>query len=827
MSPKPSLYYRLSPDIDRVPLRDNEMLFRSDTVAVRLGGESSLFFVEQIAPLLDGHRSFEQLTAALPTVSPETLQNYLDQLVQLHILQSLDKPQTDVSIAEQALTPFLTILNTLGLPPSAALQKLRDMHIAVVGLEGHGAHIASILAQCGVGRLTLIDPFPCQPGNLALMPGANADTIGLPRQQIVKALLDSQPNTPEIITAEAEDVTLETITTLAAGCDFLVGCFDRGFLSANQWLNQAAAKLGIPAIYAEAAGHIGWVGPLVIPQQTACYDCFRRRRLATSNNLDEAAAYETYLSEHQQPALHNRGVLPALMPHLASSVVLDMLKHLLSLGRPTLIGQVMAFNALTLQTKLHPVLQKPDCAICHSSPIWSRYHPSLAELEDDGASSGDLPAVAAQVLDVETGIVKALSPISTHDKSEPLYLFHAELANHRFLEETDRRVLHGLGKGLTAQAAQASALGEAIESYAGLCWSYDEVIYAQRNALDGASLDPRQLGLYHPSQYDEQLPYVPYDDENRMGWVNAYSLVRGSEVYIPALAVFMTYHPQQPHESICPTTSNGLATAPTLAEAILRAALEVIERDAFIITWLNRLPGRHIDISDHPDRKLVDLCEFYQQQQVTLHVIQLPTDQPCFVFMALAVQRDGSGPAGVVGLGADIDPARAARQAVLEAVQTRAGVQVAMQKPEMEQHISRLVREPHHVTAMADHALRYAAPDALPAFDFLLHQPVVSMDWKARKLIGKGEAMASLQALVTFYRSQGQDLITYNVTPPDMAKLGLHTARVVLPGLQPIYFGRRTRRLACRRLYELPQQLGFAEAPTTPDHLNDDPHPFS
>ncbi|MCB0212715.1 MAG: TOMM precursor leader peptide-binding protein [Anaerolineae bacterium] len=825
MSAKPQLYYRLSPGIDIVPLRDNEMLFRSDTVAIRLGGESSLFFVEQIVPLLDGQRSFDQLAAALPTVSPETLQSYLDQLVQLQVLQSLDKPQTAVSIAEQALTPFLTILNTLGLPLSAAMQKLRDMHIAVVGLEGHGAHIAAILGQCGVGRLTLVDPFPCRPGNLTLMPGANADAIGLPRQQIIKTLLDSQPNTPEVITAETQNVTLETVTTLATACDFLVGCFDRGFLSANQWLNQAAVKLGIPAIYAEAAGHIGWVGPLVIPQQTACYTCFRRRRLATSNNLAEAVAYETYLSEHQQPALHNRGVLPALMPHLASSVVLEMLKHLLSLGRPTLIGQVMAFNALTLQTKLHPVLQKPDCPVCHSSAVWSRYHPSLAELEN--VSAGDLLAVAAQLVDLETGVVKTLAPISSNDKSEPLYLFHAELANHRFLDEEDQRVLHGLGKGLTAQSAQASALGEAIESYAGLCWSYDEVIYAQRNRLDGASLDPRRLGLYHPSQYDEQLPYVPYDDENRMGWVKAYSLVSGSEVYIPALAVFMTYKPQQPHESICPTTSNGLATAPTPAEAILRAALEVVERDAFIITWLNRLPGRHIDISDHPDPKLVELCEFYWQQQVTIHVIQLPTDQPCFVFMALAVQRDGSGPAGVVGLGADIDPARAARQAVLETVQTRAGVQSAMHKPEMEQHISRLVREPHHVTAMADHALRYADPAALSAFDFLLHQPLVSMDWKARKVIGKGESMASLQALVTFYRSQRQDLITYNLTPPDMAKLGLHTARVVLPGLQPIYFGRQARRLACPRLYELPRQLGFTESSTTVDHLNDDPHPFS
>ncbi|MCB0163576.1 MAG: TOMM precursor leader peptide-binding protein [Anaerolineae bacterium] len=816
----------MSPDIDVVPLPNNEMLFRSDRVAVRLGGESSLFFVEQILPLLDGQRSFDQLTAELTDTPSEVLQGYLDQLVQIQILQRLDKPQHMAPMAEQVLEPFLTMLNTLGLPPTASIEKLRAFHIAIVGLEGPGAHIASILGQCGIGRLTLVDPFPCHPGNLALMPVANTDSIGKPRQKVVKAMLAAHPTTTEIVTAETQALTPETMAALVADHHFVIGCFDRGFLAANQWLNQASLKWRIPAIYVEAAGHMGWVGPLVAPGQTACYDCFRRRRLATADSIDEAIAYETYLSQRHEPVLHHRGVLPAMMPYLASMAVMDIFKHLLSLSQSTLMGQVLAFNALTSQTNVHPVLQKPDCSICHGRSIWPRSQPILTELASMPSSAGDLLAVASQLVDSQTGVVKSTSPIFNND-GDQAHFFHAELANHQPVADDDRRVLHALGKGLNSNAARAGALGEAIESYAGLCWSYDEIVYARRSDLDKAALDPRQLGLYLPFQY-EHLPYVPYQDESRLGWVAARSLVTGDEVYIPALAVFMTYKPPQPQEFICPTTSNGLATGTTLAEAILRATLEVIERDAFIITWLNRLPCRQIDVSNHPDRQLVELCETYRRKQVALRLIQIPTDQPCFVFLALAVQLDGSGPAVVTGLGADIEPDRAARQAILEAVQTRTGMQATLHKPETQQQIKSLVSNPSLVKVTSDHALRYANPATRPAFDFLLNQPVISLDWSAHELMRSDEStVARLTALVASLRSQGQDLIYCNMTPPDMGRLGLHTARVVLPGFQPIYFGRQARRLACPRLYELPQHLDFSEAPTEVDQLNDDPHPFA
>ena len=53
----------------------------------------------------------------------------------------------------------------------------------------------------------------------------------------------------------------------------------------------------------------------------------------------------------------------------------------------------------------------------------------------------------------------------------------------------------------------------------------------------------------------------------------------------------MEYQVHSPQEFLVPITSNGLAAGPTLADAVLSAIYEVLERDAILIAWLNRLPG--------------------------------------------------------------------------------------------------------------------------------------------------------------------------------------------------------------------------------------------
>jgi ribosomal protein S12 methylthiotransferase accessory factor len=818
-------FYHLGAGISVAPLGDGNVLLQSDTLAVRLEGESALFFVEQVLPLLDGQHSLVEVAASLPELSAADLKHYLDALVRAQVLRVSQSPHGSGHPREQALAPFLAMLDLLRVPIDAAMEALRRSRVAIFGLEGHGAELASYLARSGVGTLVLVDPYPCQVANVFLMPLLGPDSAGKPRQNALRSALEDQGSLAEIELGPEQEVTCGSVAVLASKCHMLVSCFDKGFSSVHHWINQASLVSGIPAIYAEARAHLGFVGPLVLPGQTGCYMCYRMRNLACADDFNQAMSYEEALDRQKRPALHERGVLPALLPYMASIMALEILKYLLSLTQPSLAGTVLEFDALALRTTLHPVIQEPGCPVCGVKKKCARQHPTIMELQQSDLQRGDVLNVISRLVSTRTGIIRHFGRVEK-DASEPAqpYVYYAETANFGFADQDPRHKTGNSGKGITLEEAQTSALGEAVERYSGARWDVGEIIYAQRGDLEGENLDPRRLVLYAANQYAD-LPYAPYTDEATMGWVQARSLVRESRVWVPALAVFMNYQPATEAERICPITSNGLAAGSTLLDAILKATCEVLERDAFMLTWLNRLPCRRIAVGDHPQADVVKMCEAYRRRQVEMQLYLLATDHPCYVFAALGVRGEGAdGPAVLVGLGADLDPARAARQALLEVAQTRPVMRQQMRRPETQRRIEELVADPRLVTSLDDHALLYASARSSRAFDFMFSSPQSPFTWQPRS---PESSFDKLQRLIGFFSGKGWDLIYYNLTPSDMEELGIHTARAIVPDFQPIDFGWKERRLGGKRLYEFPQQVGLIVRRVTQQEINPDPQPLA
>ena len=55
---------------------------------------------------------------------------------------------------------FTALLEELGLDTKQTIERLAATRVAIFGLEAHGAHVAKMLADSGVGTLVLADPFP-------------------------------------------------------------------------------------------------------------------------------------------------------------------------------------------------------------------------------------------------------------------------------------------------------------------------------------------------------------------------------------------------------------------------------------------------------------------------------------------------------------------------------------------------------------------------------------------------------------------------------------------------------------------------------------------
>ncbi|QSQ13423.1 YcaO-like family protein [Myxococcus landrumensis] len=450
--------------------------------------------------------------------------------------------------------------------------------------------------------------------------------------------------------------------------------------------------------------------------------------------------------------------------------------------------------------------------------------PGWEGLTNPAEPRADLPSLMPRLMDARTGVVRGVDLVQK-DADEPALpiVLTARIANHRFVGKDAQVDLVCSGKGMTLEEARISAVGEAVERYGGGCAPSLPMVRSARHALDGASLDPRHMVLYRPEQY-AALPYTPYDGTNVLRWVRARSLVTGDAIHVPTGAVFL-HDPQTREERLAPITSNGLAAGPTLAEAVLRAACEVVERDAVMIAWLHRLPCQRIDPLSHPDTALVNWVRLYARRGVTLHLFRVPTDQAAHVFLAVGTQRPGGpGPAAVVGMGADLSAARAARGALLEVGQIRPALARRMRRAETLARLEELKERPESVAKLEDHDLLYALPERLTALAFLLERPMEPFTWLQPEATS---AVDQLRALADRLKATGSDLLYCDLTPSDLMRMGLRVVRAILPGLQPIDFGHQERRLGGERLYQLPVTLGFAKTCSGPEALNPDPHPIA
>ena len=254
---------------------------------------------------------------------------------------------------------------------------------------------------------------------------------------------------------------------------------------------------------------------------------------------------------------------------------------------------------------------------------------------------------------------------------------------------------------------------------------------------------------------------------------------------MPAIAALMEFTVRSDAEFIFPITSNGLAAGPTLRDAVTSAIYEVLERDAFLITWLNRLPARVLDAASHPDPDVRALVAAYRRRGVRLALYpaadgssRVGRDGSClpggWVRRARRDRRAWRKPPAL-----PLPPAMPLSRSVrfVPAFRERVrGLDAA--------RVGELVEDPSRVDddggpLLALRRSRAAARVRLPRWRRDLVGRACSAPAKASRLDGSLDHFAAV----------GQEVVYVNLSSPDVEPLGLHTARAVLPGFQPIWFG--------------------------------------
>ena len=474
----------------------------------------------------------------------------------------------------------------------------------------------------------------------------------------------------------------------------------------------------------------------------------------------------------------------------------------------------------------HVFIRHPDCPRCEPLPDNTRT--TAADMfRDDRMTSGlrgsSLRDIASAILphskDGRTGVVRHIVPRT----STPMLGMHAATL---YPFKDPATVEEGFGRSGKAGDDATIALLEAIERFAGMRpRGQRTTMQGSYNALRDRAIDPQSFILHAPAQRDEPgFAIAEYSPDTVYDWVWGYSFRRGGEVLVPLQLAYYGLGRSTTHVTggrFVYEISNGCAIGSSMAEATLHGLLEIIERDAFLASWYSGRELHAVDARDCADPFVQAMLARLCAEGLDVEVYDIRCGLPPAAFAVRITDPDlRFGPAAVYAAGAHLDRDKAMRAAFAEAVTfvhryDDRDREDKMRKAEI------LLDNPAAVGSMADHSLQCWPLRALRERSF----PIASGPKLALSAIPTCAdaqdipTFALMKDLVEATLSVAADVITIDQGFEPFRSDGLHCAKVLAPGLLPMTFGHRYRRISTDRLMQMTGRDGVSR-------FRDDPHVF-
>ena len=301
----------------RLATTDDAVLLEYGQRVICLAGRAGTTLMPVLLPLLDGTRTLDEIVEVLGVPARPAIEAALERLDEHELLIEGPPLGDDVPPPESASAHLVASLRPDEVTLGKAVASLRSRATAVVGRGPAAVEVARLLRQSGVrvrrehGISSGADLFVCvpSPGELPALGDWNG-----------QALAAAQP-----------------------------------------WLQ----VLPFDGRYAS-------VGPLYVPGETCCFDCFRLRRLANLGGVEEFAALEAVPGSY--PAAPS---LQALVAGLAATLALGWLV-LRDHHAPSAFYAIELGDGLNVS--LHHVHRVPRCPACSgladvAAPLpWHKEH---------------------------------------------------------------------------------------------------------------------------------------------------------------------------------------------------------------------------------------------------------------------------------------------------------------------------------------------------------------------------------------------------------------------------------------------------------------------
>lgn len=399
--------------------------------------------------------------------------------------------------------------------------------------------------------------------------------------------------------------------------------------------------------------------------------------------------------------------------------------------------------------------------------------------------------------------------------------------------------MSGKGAHLSSKAATLwPALGETVEreslndpyvrpnEYRDTSWS----------ELHGAKMDIFSVAGFHEALEKKGHPHFTfaYDANTVFRWVPCEDLLHARPIWAP-LQLFSFAHVREhvktkhgnAEEGKEPLLSfpitTGAAAGQTKHDATFRGLCEVVERDAFMIYWLNQIAADRIDIASFGEKRFDAILSLASDYRLELHALYLKTDVPLHTVCVIVLDRSGAGPALMVTAKTGVALSDIIYDCLQDMLAQRGNFRATYERHKQEGDPSKAVYD-------MDQAGRMRLWSQVSQLQHLEH--FISGELKDTNSFPtyrySGDSASDLKEALRFFAEKEYEVIARELITPQLRDLtdGLSVVMVRIPQMIPLYLDESLRGIKGERLRNVPKMLGHHVNETKDDPFCVVPHPF-
>ncbi len=392
-------------------------------------------------------------------------------------------------------------------------------------------------------------------------------------------------------------------------------------------------------------------------------------------------------------------------------------------------------------------------------------------------------------------------------------------------KKTDGREVNGNGNGhsSSSELAMAKAVGETLERYFLTLYKREDLMRATPDELRQKkvrALDIGQLSSFLPWQ-EAGNPRFKRGGDSPFYWVRG-ETTDCTPVYVPAQLVYWSYNSDHDLEEpiLAQPTTSAAGAHYTRERAILSGLLEHIQRDGFLMYWLNGITPKRIDVSASENADVKEMLATMERYGLKIYFLDTTSDVRIPSTTCVIIDDRTDEPILAMGGGTGFSVEETIVHAAYETL-------IVLHHVEQQEGFQMPKKYRAFADASVGHMERlrlWRGTDTLEHASFFLGGDVRTVEDFLGPLQADLPTKERLEYVLTALRAQGvgYEPLIYEVRNEVLTALGYHVVRTIVPALMPLYLNETMAALACERISAVPAKLGYKAA----DTVNPWPHPF-